>query len=109
MDKLQNKFAVITGGSSGIGLATAKEMIDNGAKVVIFARGKHALDEAVNDLGPNSYAELGDVSRLTDLDRLFAETKSRFGGIDILQVNAALVKLAPLADTTEPILMNWLM
>lgn len=103
MDKLKNKVAVITGGSSGIGLATAKEMITNGAKVVIFARGKQALDEAVNELGPNSYAVQGDVSKLADLDTLFAATKSRFGGIDILHVNAALVKLAPLADTTEAI------
>lgn len=103
MDKLKNKVAVITGGSSGIGLATAREFIANGAKVVIFARGKQALDEAVKELGPNSYAVQGDVCKLNDLDKLFAETKSIFGGIDILHVNAALVKLAPIADTTEAI------
>jgi NADP-dependent 3-hydroxy acid dehydrogenase YdfG len=61
MDKLKNKVAVITGGSSGIGLATAKEFILNGAKVVIFGRGKQALAEAVNELGSNSYAVPGDV------------------------------------------------
>lgn len=103
MDKLKNKVAVITGGSSGIGLATAREFISNGAKVVIFARGKHALDEAVTELGLSSYAVQGDVSNLADLDRLFAETKSKFGGIDVLHINAALVKLVPLADTSEAI------
>jgi len=109
MDKLKDKVAVITGGSSGIGLATAKEMIANGAKVVIFARGQKALDEAVHELGTNSYAVQGDVSILADLDKLFLETKAKFGGIDILHINAALVKLAPLAETTEAIfdeLMN---
>jgi len=101
MDKLKNKVAVITGGSSGIGLATAGEFVANGAKVVIFARGKQALDEAVSKLGPNCYAVQGDVCKLTDLDKLFTETKSKFGGVDILFVNAAQAKLAPIADTTE--------
>lgn len=101
MDKLRNKVAVITGGSSGIGLATAKEFISNGAKVVIFGRGKQSLDEAVNELGSNSCSVQGDVCRLTDLDKLFAETKTKFGTVDILFVNAAQAKLAPIIDTTE--------
>jgi NAD(P)-dependent dehydrogenase (short-subunit alcohol dehydrogenase family) len=101
MDKLKNKIAVITGGSSGIGFATAKEFIANGAKVVIFGRGKQALDEAVGELGSNSLAVRGDVCKLTDLDNLFAETKSKFGGVDILFINAAQAKLAPIADTSE--------
>ena len=84
MDKLKNKIAVITGGSSGIGFATAKEFIANGATVLIFGRGKQALDEAVSELGSNSFAVKGDVCKLTDLDNLFAETKSKFGGVDIL-------------------------
>jgi len=101
MDKLKNKVAVITGGSSGIGLATGKEFIANGAKVVIFGRGKQALDEAVKKLGSNSISVQGDVSKISDLDKLYSETKSKFGGIDILFVNAAQAKLAPIADTTE--------
>lgn len=101
MDKLKNKVAVITGGSSGIGLATAKEFVANGAKVVIFGRGKQALDQAVSELGANSYAVQGDVCKLTDLDKLFTETKSKFGRVDILFVNAAQAKLASIADTTE--------
>jgi NAD(P)-dependent dehydrogenase (short-subunit alcohol dehydrogenase family) len=101
MDKLKNKVAVITGGSSGIGLATAKEFINNGARVVIFGRGKQALEEAVKELGSNSFAVQGDVCKLSDLDKLFSETKSKFGGIDVLFVNAAQAKLAPIAETTE--------
>ena len=101
MNKLENKVAVITGGSSGIGLATAKEFIANGAKVVIFGRSKQALDSATENLGSNSISVQGDVSKISDLDRLYSITKSRFGGIDILFVNAAQAKLAPIADTTE--------
>jgi len=103
MDKLKDKVAVITGGSSGIGLATAKQFIANGAKVVIFGRNKQALDQAVNELGPDSFAVQGDVCKQADLDRLFAETKSKFRVIDILFVNAARPKLIPIADTTEAI------
>ena len=101
MDKLKNKVAVITGGSSGIGFATAKEFIANGAKVAIFGRNQQALDEAVNELGTNSFAVQGDVANVTDIDQLFSATKSKWGAVDILFINAAQVKLAPIADTTE--------
>lgn len=101
MDKLRNKVAVITGGSSGIGFATAKEFIEQGAKVVIFGRGRQALEEAVSELGPNCYAVQGDVCQLADLDNLFSQTKAKFGGVDLLFINAAQVKLAPISDTTE--------
>src|SRR5262245_50615938 len=101
MDKLKNKIAVITGGSSGIGFATAKEFIANGANVVIFGRGKQALDDAVSELGSNCLAVKGDICKLTDLDNLFAETKSKFGGVDVLFINAAQAKLASIADTSE--------
>ncbi|TGD59483.1 SDR family oxidoreductase [Flavobacterium humi] len=101
MKKLENKVAVITGGSSGIGLATAKEFIANGAKVVLFGRGKQALEDAIQELGANSLAIQGDVTQLADLERLYAETKARFGGIDILFINVGQAKLAPIADTSE--------
>jgi NAD(P)-dependent dehydrogenase (short-subunit alcohol dehydrogenase family) len=101
MNKLKNKVAVITGGSSGIGLATAKEFVANGAKVVIFSRGKQDLERAVAELGTDSYAVCGDVTNLRDLERLFVETKSKFGGVDILFINAGRAKLTPIVDTTE--------
>ena len=101
MDKLKNKVAVITGGSSGIGLATAKEFIAHGARVIIFGRGRNALDAAVKELGSETYAIQGDICKLTDLEKLFIETKARFGPVDILFINAAQTKLAPIADTTE--------
>jgi NAD(P)-dependent dehydrogenase (short-subunit alcohol dehydrogenase family) len=101
MNRLNGKVAVITGGSSGIGLASAKEFIGNGAKVVIFARDKDALDGAARNLGNSVHAVRGDVTNMADLDRLFTETQKRFGGIDVLYINAAIVKLAPIATTSE--------
>ena len=101
MEKLENKVAVITGGSSGIGLATAREFIANGAKVVIFGRGKHALEDAIKELGSNSFAVQGDVCKLADIERLFQETRVKFGAIDILFINAGHTKLATIAATTE--------
>ena len=101
MAKLDGKVAVITGGTSGIGLASAQEFINNGAKVVLFGRGQEGLDAAVQQLGSNSHAVKGDVTIQADLDRLFAETKSKFGGIDVLFINVGKGKLAPVADTDE--------
>jgi NAD(P)-dependent dehydrogenase (short-subunit alcohol dehydrogenase family) len=101
MKKLENKVTIITGGSSGIGLATAKEFIEQGAKVVIFGRGQDALTNAVKELGSACHAVQGDVVNLNDLEKLFTETKSKFGKIDVLVVNAAQARLAPIADTSE--------
>jgi len=101
MEKLTDKIAVITGGSSGIGLATAKEFIANGAKVVLFGRSKESLNEATKELGSNSYGIQGDVTNLTDLENLYSETTSKFGKIDIVFVNVGQGKLAPIADTSE--------
>ncbi|QMW04924.1 SDR family oxidoreductase [Spirosoma foliorum] len=106
MDKLKNKVAVITGGGSGIGFATAKEFIANGATVVIFERNKHSIDKATQELGSMSYGIQGDVTNLSDLEKLFTETKSKFGGIDIVFVNVGQGKLAPIADTSETFFDN---
>ncbi len=101
MKKLDGKVAVITGGSSGMGLAAAQEFVNSGAKVVIFGRGQEALDAATTQLGANSYAVKGDITKQGDLDRLYAETTAKFGKIDVLFINVGQGKLAPIADTDE--------
>ena len=101
MGKLEGKVAVITGGTSGIGLATAQAFINEGAKVVVFGRGQEALTAATAQLGANSHGVKGDVTVLADLDRLYSETKSKFGKIDALFINVGKGKLAPIADTDE--------
>ena len=72
MSKLTNKVAVVTGGSSGIGLATARRLIADGAQVVVTGRGQEALDAAIEELGDRTTGIRGDVANLEDLDRLFA-------------------------------------
>ncbi len=84
MKKLNNKVAVITGGNSGIGLATAQRFIADGAQVVITGRNQEALDAAVAELGNRAMGIRGDVAKLEDLDRLFALLQERFGRIDVL-------------------------
>src|SRR5579883_188992 len=93
--KLKDRVAVITGGNSGIGLATAREFKDNGAKVVIFGRTRKTLDEAAASIGTGVLAVQGDVRNLGDLDRLLAATAKNFGKIDVLVANAGIAKFAP--------------
>lgn len=100
MSKLNNKIAVVTGGSSGIGLATARRFIEDGATVVITGRNKQALDAAAADLGDRATAIHGDVANLKDLDSLFAEVAERFGRIDVLFANAGIAPLAPFETVT---------
>ncbi|MCP3136590.1 SDR family NAD(P)-dependent oxidoreductase [Pyxidicoccus xibeiensis] len=101
MKKFAQKVAVVTGGTSGIGLATAQQLAEEGAKVVVFARSEEGLAQAVKSLGPNAHGVRGDVTRVADLERLFQETRERFGGIDVLFANAAVVKLAPISGTSD--------
>ncbi len=84
MSKLNNKIAVVTGGSSGIGLATAQRFIADGAQVVITGRNQEALDAAVAELGDQATGIRGDVADLEDLDRLFAQVQEQFGRVDVL-------------------------
>jgi NAD(P)-dependent dehydrogenase (short-subunit alcohol dehydrogenase family) len=99
--KLKDRVAVITGGNSGIGLATAREFQANGAKVVIFGRSRETLDRAAASLGTDVLAVQGDVHNLGDLERLFDETVKRFGKIDVLVTNAGIAKFAPVEVLTE--------
>lgn len=101
MGRLAGKVAVITGANSGIGLETAKRFVEEGAHVVITGRRKDELDKAASQIGKDVVAVQGDVSRLEDLDRLYAEVKAKFGHIDILFANAGLGQVAPLGTVTE--------
>ncbi len=99
--KLAGKIAVITGGNSGIGLATAKRFVEEGAHVVITGRREKELKEAAAFIKRNVTTVVGDVSRLEDLDRLYAVVKEKHGHIDVLFANAGAGTLAPLAVATE--------
>jgi len=99
--KLEGKVAVITGGNSGIGLATAKRFVAEGAYVFITGRRQAELDAAVKKIGENVAGVQGDVAKLADLDRLYATVKAKKGRIDILFANAGIGELAPLGAITE--------
>ena len=101
MSRLQNKVAVITGGSSGLGFATAKRFVEEGAYVYITGRRQAELDQAVSEIGRNVVAVRGDVSNLADLDRLYAKVGEEKGKFDILFAGAGIVDPQPLAETTE--------
>ena len=98
---LQNKVAVVTGGNSGIGLATAEEFVARGAKVVITGRNAYAVSAAAEKLGGGTLGVTADQSSLADADKLVAEVKERYGKIDVLFVNAGIGAFAPVADVTE--------
>jgi NAD(P)-dependent dehydrogenase (short-subunit alcohol dehydrogenase family) len=98
--KLDGKIAVITGGSSGIGFATAKLFVEEGAYVFITGRRQKELDEAVKAIGQNVTGVQGDVAKLADVDRLYEIVKAK-GRIDILFANAGAGEFAPLGKITE--------
>jgi NAD(P)-dependent dehydrogenase (short-subunit alcohol dehydrogenase family) len=101
MNNLERKVAVITGGNSGIGLATAQRFVSDGAYVFITGRRQSELDAAVKQIGKNITGVQGDVSNLADLDRLYATVKKQKGRIDILFANAGVGELVPLGAITE--------
>ncbi|MGB6360667.1 MAG: SDR family NAD(P)-dependent oxidoreductase, partial [Candidatus Acidiferrales bacterium] len=101
MNRLAGKVAVITGGNSGIGLATAQRFQAEGARVAIAGRSKQTLNDAVKTIGNGVVAIQADVAKLADVDNLYAEVSRKLGKIDILFVNAGIAKFAPLADTSE--------
>jgi NAD(P)-dependent dehydrogenase (short-subunit alcohol dehydrogenase family) len=99
--KLEGRIALVTGGNSGIGLATAKQFVNEGAYVFITARRDRELAAAVKEIGRNVTGVQGDVSNLGDLDRLFAQIKREKGKLDIVFANAGGAKFAPLGKITE--------
>jgi NAD(P)-dependent dehydrogenase (short-subunit alcohol dehydrogenase family) len=101
MGKLSGKVAVITGGNSGIGLATAKLLRAEGAKVAIAGRDQKTLDSAAKEVGEGTLAVKADVARLADIDKLYAAVKEKFGKIDVLFANAGIAKFAPLEQSSE--------
>ena len=101
MGKLEGKTALITGGNSGIGLATAKEFVNEGAYVFITGRRDLELAAAVKEIGRNVSGLQGDVSNLGDLDRLFANIKREKAKLDVVFANAGGAKFAPLGKITE--------
>jgi NAD(P)-dependent dehydrogenase (short-subunit alcohol dehydrogenase family) len=101
MNKLEGKIALITGGNSGIGLATAKQFVNEGAYVFITGRRETELAAAVEKIGRNVTKIQGDVSNLADLDRLFAQIKGEKGKLDIVFANAGVARYSPLGKITE--------
>ncbi|WP_438345956.1 SDR family NAD(P)-dependent oxidoreductase [Methylorubrum populi] len=99
--KLTDKVAVVTGGTSGIGLATAKRFAAEGARVFVTGRRQAELDKAVAEIGPAATGVQADASKLADLDRLYEQVKARAGRIDVLFVNAGGGSMLPLGEITE--------
>ena len=103
MSRLKDKIAVVTGGSAGIGFATAKTFIEEGAKVVITGRNQKTIDEAVAKLGGHATGIRADAAKLADTENLVAQVQSKYGKIDILLVNAGVSFQEPVGQLTEAI------
>jgi NAD(P)-dependent dehydrogenase (short-subunit alcohol dehydrogenase family) len=101
MSRLSGKIALITGGTSGIGLATAQRFVNEGAYVFITGRDQSRLDQAVKKIGSNVTGVQGDVANLKDLDRLFAQIRKEKGRLDIVFANAGIARYAPLGAIDE--------
>ena len=99
--KLENKVAVITGGSAGIGLGAAKRFVDEGAKVFITGRRQSELDKAVAEIGGDVTAIRADAASLADIDRVYEIVKQQAGRIDVLFANAGIYEFGPLGEITE--------
>ncbi len=101
MKRLEGKVAVITGGNSGIGLATAKRLKDEGARVAITGRSQKTLDEAVKTLGSDVLAIQSDVAKVSEIDKVFDTVAKEFGKVDVLFANAGVAKFLPVEAATE--------
>jgi len=101
MSKLKGKVALITGGNSGMGLATAKLFAEEGAQVIITGRRQKDTDEAVKAIGKNVEGVVGDVAKLTDLDKLHDHIAKKYGRVDIVFANAGIGNYVPFGQVTE--------
>jgi len=101
VNRLNGKVAVVTGGNSGIGLASAQRLQQEGARVAISGRSQKTLDEAAKILGKDALVVQADVAKLPEIDKFFSAVTAKFGKIDILFVNAGVAKFAPFAGFTE--------
>jgi NAD(P)-dependent dehydrogenase (short-subunit alcohol dehydrogenase family) len=101
MKKLEGKVALVTGGNSGIGLATAKLLRQEGAKVAISGRDQASLNSAAKEIGGDTLAVRADISNIADLDALFTKVFKTLGKIDVLFANAGVARFASIADTNE--------
>lgn len=106
--KLDGRVALVTGGNSGIGLATAKLFASEGAAVFITGRRQEQLDEAVKQIGGKTVGVQGDISKFADLDRLFDTIKSKAGRLDVLFANAGAGEFQPLGQITEAHVDKWM-
>ena len=101
MKRLEGKVAVVTGGNSGIGLAAAQRLREEGARVAISGRSRKTLDEAIKYIGDGTLAVQADVSKMQEIDTLFEAVAQKFGKIDILFANAGIAEFAPFESTSE--------
>jgi NAD(P)-dependent dehydrogenase (short-subunit alcohol dehydrogenase family) len=103
MKRLEGKVAVVTGGNSGIGLASAQRLQQEGARIAISGRKQKTLDEAQQLLGGDALVVQADVAKLPDIDKLYAAVAAKYGKFDILFVNAGVARFLPFSDVTEAI------
>jgi len=103
MSRFTNKVVVITGGTSGIGLAAARQFIKEGANVVVTGRNSRSVGDAQKELNANGVAIAADVTKSADLDSLFKQVREKYGQIHVLYVNAGIAKLGSVAETSEEI------
>jgi NAD(P)-dependent dehydrogenase (short-subunit alcohol dehydrogenase family) len=101
MGRFTNKIVVITGGTSGIGLAAARQFITEGATVVVIGRTPRSVGDAQKEIGANGVAIAADVTKSTELDAVFQTVREKYGRIDVLFANAGIAKLGSVAETTE--------